>query len=128
MRTEDRSENRLESINGNSILLGTNFQGEKLVLATDYSVGATVELRERLYGGFLANKHILNGMLKLQEHKLKGEQRDEEEAELNHEGHIEFCQGTLWEGDQQSQETLQGGRKKPRTQPWRPRTQSRQKE
>ena len=45
----DRSENRLESITGNSILLGTNFQGEKLVLATENSVGIMVELRERLY-------------------------------------------------------------------------------
>ena len=51
MRTEDRFENRLEKINGNSILLGTNLQGEKLVLATVNSVGATVGLRERLFGG-----------------------------------------------------------------------------
>ena len=36
LRTEDMSENRLESINENSILLGTNFKGEKkLVLATE---------------------------------------------------------------------------------------------
>ena len=56
-----RTENRLESINGNSILPGTNFQGEKLVLATENSVGAMVQLRERLNGGVLANKHILSG-------------------------------------------------------------------
>ena len=49
MRTKDRSKNKLETINGNSILLGTNFHGEKLVLGTENSVGATVELRERLY-------------------------------------------------------------------------------
>ena len=61
MRTKDRSENRFESINGDSILPETNFQGEKLVLATENSVGATVELRESLYGGVLANKHILRG-------------------------------------------------------------------
>ena len=60
LRTEDRSENRLESINGNNILLGTNFQGEKLVQATENSLGVTVELRERLYGGVLANKHVLS--------------------------------------------------------------------
>ena len=47
-----------------------------------------------------------------QEHLVKGEQRDEEEAELNHEEQIEFCLGTLWEGDRQSQETHQGGREK----------------
>ena len=50
-----RSKNRLESINGKSILPGTNFQGEKLVPATENSVGATVQLRERLYGGLLTN-------------------------------------------------------------------------
>ena len=61
LRTEDRSENRLELINGHSILLGTNLQGEKLVLATENSVGATVELRERLYRGVLSNKHVLSG-------------------------------------------------------------------
>ena len=61
LRTEDRSENRLEMINGNSILLGTNFQGEKLVLATNNSVRATVELRERLDGGVFRNKHVLSG-------------------------------------------------------------------
>ena len=61
VRTEDRSENRFETINGHSILLGTNLQGEKLVLATENSVGATVELRERLYRGVLLNKHILSG-------------------------------------------------------------------
>ena len=55
LRKEDRSENRLESING------SNFQGEKLVLVTENSVGATIDLRERLYGGVLANKHILSG-------------------------------------------------------------------
>ena len=60
LRTEDRSKNRLESINGNSILLGTNFQGEKLVLATENSVGAAVELRERLYRGILLKKHVLS--------------------------------------------------------------------
>ena len=61
LRTKDRSENRLESINGNSALPGTNFQGQKLVLATENSVGATIEPRERLHGGVLANKHILSG-------------------------------------------------------------------
>ena len=61
LRTEDRSKKRLESINRNSILLGTNFQGKKLVLATENSVGATVELRERLYGCVLANKRVLSG-------------------------------------------------------------------
>ena len=60
LRTENRSENRLESTNGNSILIGTNLQGEKLVLVTENSVGTTVELRERLYGGVLANKHALS--------------------------------------------------------------------
>ena len=60
MRTEDRSKNRLELINGISILLGTYFQGEKLVLATENSVRATVELRERLYRGVLSNKRILS--------------------------------------------------------------------
>ena len=50
------TENRLESINRNKILPGINFQGEKLVLATKNSVGATVQLREMLYGGVLANK------------------------------------------------------------------------
>ena len=58
MRIEDRSENRFKSINRNSILPGTNFQGEKFVLATDNSVGATIE---RLYGSILSNKHILSG-------------------------------------------------------------------
>ena len=48
LRTKDRTENRLELINGNSILPGTNFQGEKLVLATENFVGAMVQLRERL--------------------------------------------------------------------------------
>ena len=33
-----------------------------------------------------------------QEHVVKWEQHDEEEAELNHKGQIEFCPGTLWEG------------------------------
>ena len=61
MRTKDRTENRLELINGNSILPGTNFQEEKLVLATENSVALTVQLRDRLYGGALANKHILSG-------------------------------------------------------------------
>ena len=46
LRIEDRSENRFESINRNSILPGTNFQEEKFVLVTDNSVGATIELRE----------------------------------------------------------------------------------
>ena len=49
MRTEDRSKNRLESINGNSILLGTIFQEENLVLATENSIGTMAELKERLY-------------------------------------------------------------------------------
>ena len=48
--------------------------------------------------------------LELQKHKLKGEQRDEEEAESNHDGQTESCSGTLWEADRQSQETPQGGR------------------
>ena len=60
LRTEYRTKNRLESINGNSFLSGTNFQGEKLVLATENFVRATVKLRERLYGGVLVNKHILS--------------------------------------------------------------------
>ena len=38
-----RTEDRFESINGNSILLETNFQGEKFVVVTENSVGATVE-------------------------------------------------------------------------------------
>ena len=120
MRTEDRSENRLESINGNSILLGTNFQGKNLVLASENSVGATVELRERLYGG---EQTRTQRRLKLQEHKLKREQHDEEEAESNHEEQIKSCPGTLWEADPQSQETPQGGREEFRTQPRRLRTQ-----
>ena len=61
MRTEDRSVNRLETIKGHSILLGTNRQGEKLVLAAENSVGATVELRDWLYRGILSNEHILSG-------------------------------------------------------------------
>ena len=61
LRTKDRPENRLEWINGNSILPGTNFQGEKLVLVTENSVGAMVELRERLYRGVLANIQVLIG-------------------------------------------------------------------
>ena len=60
LRIEDRSKNRLESINVNSFLLKTNFQREKLV-GTVNSVGAMEELRERLYGGILANKHKLIG-------------------------------------------------------------------
>ena len=64
----------------------------------------------------------------MKEHMLKGEQRDEEEAGLNHKGQIEFCPGTLWEVDRQSQETRQGGREKIRTQPRRLRTQSRHEE
>ena len=32
-----------------------------------------------------------------QEHVGKGEQREEEEAELNHEGQIELCPRTLWD-------------------------------
>ena len=43
------------------------------------------------------------------EQVVKGEQRDEEEAGLNHKGQIEFCPRTLWEVDRQSQETRQGG-------------------
>ena len=50
-----------------------------------------------------------------QEHMVKGKQRDEEEAELNHKGLIEFCPGTLWEGDRQSEETNQGQREDPYT-------------
>ena len=61
MRIKDRSENRFELINRNSILPGTNFQREKFVLAIENSVWATVELRERLYGSILSNKHILSG-------------------------------------------------------------------
>ena len=44
-------------INEQSVMLGTNLLGEKLVLATENSVGATVQLRERLYRGVLSNKH-----------------------------------------------------------------------
>ena len=43
--------------------------------------------------------------LELQEHELKREQCDEEEAESNHEEQIESCPGILWEADPQSQET-----------------------
>ena len=60
MRTKDRSENRLESINENSIVPGTSFQGEKLVLATKNSVVDMVQQRERLDGGIFGNKHILS--------------------------------------------------------------------
>ena len=61
LRVEDMSKNRFELISKNSILTGTNFQGEKFVLATDNSVGATIELRERLYGSILSKKNILSG-------------------------------------------------------------------
>ena len=59
LRIEARSKNRFEWINRNSILPEPNFQGEKFVLATDNSVGATIELRERLYGSVILNKHVL---------------------------------------------------------------------
>ena len=39
---------------------------------------------------------------------LKGEQRVEEEAGLNHEGQIEFCPETLWEVDRQESRNLPG--------------------
>ena len=126
LRTEDRTENRLESINGNSILFGTNFQGEKLVLATENSLGAMIELREREAVWRRSLKQTrTQWSLKLQEHQLKGDQRDEEEAELNPKGKIEFCPETLWEVDRQSQETVQ---EEPLTQPRRLRTQSCHKE
>ena len=118
LRTEDRSENRLESINGNSILLGTNFQGEKPVLATENSVE-----REAVWRRPCTQTHTQR-RLKLQEYELKREQRDEEEADSNHEGQTESCLGTLWEADPQSQETPQGGREELHTQPRRLITQS----
>ena len=62
--------------------------------------------------------------LKLQEYELKREQRDEEEADSNHEGQTESCLGTLWEADPQSQETPQGGSEEGLTQPGQLRTQS----
>ena len=45
LRIEDRTENRFEAINQNRILPGTYFQGEKIILATENSVGSTVQLR-----------------------------------------------------------------------------------
>ena len=100
LRTEDGTENRLEPINGNSILPRTNFQGEKLVLANENSVGAKVQLRDAV------------------------RRRPCKLTHTHHEEQIESCPGTLWEEDPQSQKTPQGGREELSTQPWQLRTQS----
>ena len=111
---EDRFENNR---NRNSILPETNFQGEKFVLWTENSVGAMVELRDRVVWKCPHEQTRNQHRLKLQEHELKREQCDEEEAESNHEEQIESCPGILWEADPQSQETPHGGREELRTQP-----------
>ena len=76
MKTEDRSENRLELINGNSILLGTNFQGE-------LCRGQGRVKRETVWRRPCKQTHT-QCRLNLQKHKLEREQRDEEEAVSNH--------------------------------------------
>ena len=60
LRIEDRTEDRFEAINQNSICPETNFQGEKFILVTENSVGSTVQLRERLDRGVLTNKEKLS--------------------------------------------------------------------
>ena len=51
-----RTKDRLEAINRDSFRSGTNFQGEKFILAAE-NVGTLVQLRERLDRGVLTNKH-----------------------------------------------------------------------
>ena len=52
-RTKDRTENRLSRSMKTISCLEP--------ISRENSVGATLHLRERLYGGILANKHVLSG-------------------------------------------------------------------